>query len=77
MTLARTLEAERKRQDLTVYRFAKLAGMSAGRMHAILDGVTANPGIFTLLDVLTALGKDLPWLAAQRGALTPPAPAAK
>ena len=61
-TLAAALDAERERQGLTVYRLAKDSGMSAGRLHAILDGTTANPGILTVGAVLSALGKSLTWL---------------
>jgi transcriptional regulator with XRE-family HTH domain len=60
--LDQILDAERRRQGLTVYRLAKDAGMSAGRMAAILNGETANPGILTVVAALAALGKSLAWL---------------
>lgn len=39
--------------------------MSAGRLTAILDGTTANPGILTVRKVLASLGKSLAWLERQ------------
>lgn len=56
------LEMERERQGLSVYELAKRSEMSAGRVHDILDGTTANPGILTLARVLAALGRNLAWL---------------
>jgi transcriptional regulator with XRE-family HTH domain len=67
MTLATVLDAERKRQELTVYRLAKDSGMSAGRLAAILDGTTANPGILTVAAVVAGLGQSMAWLAARPG----------
>lgn len=65
MTIAQILDAERRRQDLTVYRLAKAAGMSPGRMTAILDGTTPNPGILTVRAILAGLGRSLTWLDKQ------------
>ena len=65
VTIADALESERRRQDFTVYRLAKDSGMSAGRLHAILDGTTANPGILTVGKILAVLGKSLGWLERQ------------
>ena len=72
MSLARVLDAERKRQDLSVYRLAKSAGMSAGRLHDILDGTTANPGILTVAAVLAGLGQSMAWLCAKPGVFARP-----
>lgn len=70
MTLAQALDAERQRQELSVYALAKAAGMSPGRMTAILSDDPSptgnpNPGILTVLRVLAALGKSLTWLDRQ------------
>lgn len=70
MTLAQSLDAERQRQELSVYSLAKAAGMSPGRMTAILSDEPSpkgnpNPGILTVLRVLEALGKSLSWLDRQ------------
>jgi putative transcriptional regulator len=62
MTIAEALSAEVERQGVTVYRLAKLTGMSAGRVHGILTGGTVNPGILTVRKLLDALGKSLAWL---------------
>lgn len=66
MTLSQILDAERGRQGLTVYRLAKDAGMSPGRLSAILDSTTPNPGILTVGKVLAALGKSFTWLDRQQ-----------
>lgn len=65
MTIAAALLAERDRQSLTTYRLAQLSEMSPGRLSAILDGTTANPGILTVIAVLGGLGKSLAWLDRQ------------
>lgn len=70
MTLAQALDAERQRQELSVYALAKAAGMSPGRMTAILSDEPSpkgnpNPGILTVVAVLAALGKSLAWLERQ------------
>jgi transcriptional regulator with XRE-family HTH domain len=70
MTIAQSLDAERQRQALSVYALAKAAGMSPGRITAILSDEPSpkgnpNPGILTVLAVLAALGKSLSWLDRQ------------
>lgn len=62
MTLATVLDSERERQGITVYRLAIRAGMSTSRIHGIFTGDTPNPGILTVVAILTALGKSLSWL---------------
>lgn len=65
MIIAEIIDAERAIQGITVYRLAKDSGMSPGRLTAILDGTTENPGILTVQRILAALGKSLGWLGNQ------------
>lgn len=62
MTLAAVLDAERQRQALSVNALAGKAGLSAGRVHGILQGNTPNPGVLTVLALTRALGKSIGWL---------------
>jgi transcriptional regulator with XRE-family HTH domain len=62
MTIAEALTAAVAGQAVSVYSLAKRTGMSAGRIHAILDGKTPNPGIVTVGRLLAALGLPWKWL---------------
>lgn len=67
MTLAQALDAERQKQALSVNALAAAAGMSPGRVHAILSPDPSpkgnpNPGLLTVQALLAALGKSLSWL---------------
>lgn len=65
MTLAQSLNAEMVRQGLSYNELGRQCGLSAGRTHAILTGINANPGILTVLKILGALNKSLAWLDRQ------------
>lgn len=65
MTIAQALTAERERQGVSLYKLAQDAGTSAARVKSILDGKTVNPGILTVGNILSAMGKSLAWLEKQ------------
>lgn len=65
MAIAAILAAELARQGISLNELARRADLSPGRVHAILTGVTPNPGILTTITILAALGKTLRWLGAK------------
>lgn len=62
MAVHEILEAERQKQNLSLYALAKASDMSAGQLQRVLRGETKNPGIETVRAILKALGKTLAWL---------------
>lgn len=63
MKVGKIIDRERKAQGLSYSDLAKAAGMyPGGRLTEICNGTTVNPGIYTVVRVLEALGKDLAWL---------------
>ena len=68
MTLAEILEAERRRQGLSLNALARAAAQSPGRVHAILTGETERPRFDTVVAILAGLGKSLTWLDKQLNA---------
>ncbi len=65
MTLSEALDAERARQDLTVYRLAQMCDIDRIVLHKILDGRTPGPRWGNVIKILESLGKDLEWLGKQ------------
>ncbi len=65
-TVASVLSEEMARQGVTVYRLAKDTGMPYMSASEVVNGRTANPGIFTVAAILARLGKTWAWLFKHR-----------
>ncbi len=65
MKLSEVLNAERKRQEMTIYRLSALTGIDAGGLTKILDGRTLVPGWDKVVKIVSALGRDLRWMEDQ------------
>jgi hypothetical protein len=59
------LAPEAARQELSMYRVARLAGLRDATVHDLFNGKTTGPGLPVLLRVLGALGRNLAWLHKQ------------
>lgn len=56
------LDAERRRQRLSVTALAERSGVPYSRLHGVLTGNTASPTFPTVQKVLAGLGRSLTWL---------------